>query len=118
MKIYFKNWVENTQNKAIRYIHKDGRGLMNNQSLNYDKLDDDEHDEVQTEYLGLQQPPYDLQNQNLTFVFTPEGEQKHKRLIDLLTIASKKGVIRQEIDLSQYQIVWTSSDGQLALKNL
>lgn len=116
----FKLWLlkeSNNLNKiAIRYVHKDGTGLMNNQSLNYEKLNDDEYSEVEDEYLGLSQPPSSLHNQKIIFAFTPEGEQKHLRLIKLLTKASKKGVNREILDLSNYQIEWMSQDGQLGLK--
>ena len=88
---------------------------MNNTSLDYDKLDDDDYADVEEEYLGLQQPPSPLHNQQVIFVFTAEGVQRHQRLIELLTKASKTGVSREEIPLSQYQIVWQSMDGQLGL---
>ena len=100
---------------GYRYVHNDGSGLMNNASLNYDKLDDDEYADVEDEYLGLQQPPSDLHNQRVVFVFTQEGEQRHQRLIQLLSKASKTGVRREEVPLDQHQIIWQSSDGQLAL---
>lgn len=102
-------------NVGIRYVHNDGRGLMNNGSLNHDKLDDDEYSELEDEYLGLQQPPSVMHNQQVIFVFTPAGEQRHRRLIDLLIKASKRGVRREILDLSNYNIVWQSSDGQLGL---
>lgn len=113
----FKQWLENIQ-LGIRYIHNDGRGLMNNSSLNYDKLNDDEYSEVEEEYLSLNQPPRNLHNQKILFVFTPEGEKKNHKLIKLLTKASKTGVKRIEVDLSNYEIVWQSNDGQLGLKDL
>ena len=110
------NLKENSE-IGYRYVHNDGRGLMNNSSLNYDKLDDDEHSDVEDEYLGLQQPHSSLHNQNIIFVFTPEGEQRHQRLIELLSKASKTGVRREEMPISQYEIVWQSTDGQLGLKS-
>lgn len=111
-------FIEYLESKiGIRYIHKDGKGLMNNSSLNYDKLDDDEYAETEEEYLKLSQPPSVLHNQQILFVFTPDGELKHHRLIELLSKASKRGVIRQEIDLRNYEIVWDSKDGQLGLRN-
>lgn len=114
----FQNWTNLKENSqiGIRYVHNDGRGLMNNSSLNYDKLDDDEYSDVEDEYLGLQQPHSSLHNQNIIFVFTPEGEQRHQRLIELLSKASKTGVRREEMPISQYEIVWQSTDGQLGLK--
>jgi hypothetical protein len=119
-KVGAKNWgiSENVDKIAIRYFHEDGRGLMNNSSLNYDKLDDEEYSDVEDEYLGLSQPPSDLHNKKIVFAFTPEGEQKHNRLIELLSKASKKGVRREVLDLSDYQIEWQSGDGQLGLKKL
>jgi hypothetical protein len=111
----FKQFFENYGSVGYRYLHNDGRGLMNNSSLNYNKLNDDEHAEVEEEYLGLQQPPSVIHNQKIIFVFTPEGEQRHKRLIQLLSKASKTGVRREEIQLNQYEIVWESMDGQLGL---
>lgn len=115
----FKEWIESVGGLGIRYTHKDGRGLMNNQSLNYDKLDDDEHSDIEDAYLGLAQPPSFLHSQpDIMFVFTHEGEKKHRQLIRLLKKASKSGVVRQEVDISNYQIVWDSGDGQLGLKQI
>jgi len=108
----FKLWLEN---QYIRINHKDGRGLMNNQSLNYDKLNDEEYSQVEDDYLGLQQPPGYLHNKNVTFAFTPEGLDKHKQLIKLLKKASKTGTIETAIDPEQYVIAWESRDGQVAL---
>lgn len=113
--INFKNWLL-SENNVYRYVHKDGRGLMNNQSLNYNKLNDDEQLEIEDEYLGLQQPPSNLHNQKVIFVFTDEGENRHRKLIELLTKASKRGVLRNVISLNDYEIVWNSGDGQLGLK--
>lgn len=114
MKLDFETWLEN-QNVYIRYVHNDGRGLMNNSSLNYDKLDDDEYSDVEDEYLGLQQPPSTMHNQEVLFVFTPEGEARHRRLIELLSKASRTGVKRIEVPAAGYKVVWQSSDGQLGL---
>ena len=114
----FKQFLEDYGSIGYRYAHNDGRGLMNNSSLDYDRLNDDEYMEVEDEYLGLQQPSSTLHNQQLLFVFTPEGEQRHKRLIQLLSKASKTGVRREEIQLGQYEVVWQSTDGQLGLAPL
>jgi len=112
----FKLWLkENFGLMGYRYVHRDGRGLMNNQSLNYEKLNDDEYSDIEDEYLGLQQPPSSIQNQQVIFVFTKEGEQKHQKLIELLSKASKTGVNREEILISEYEIIWQSTDGQLGL---
>lgn len=110
----FRQFIEN-EGRYYRYMHNDGRGLMNNSSLNYDKLDDEEHMEVEEEYLGLQQPPHTLHNKPVIFAFTPEGEQKHQKLIQLLSKSSKTGVRREEIPASQYEVIWQSSDGQVGL---
>jgi hypothetical protein len=101
---------------GYRYLHNDGRGLMNNASLNYDKLDDDEAMEIEDEYLGLTQPPSFLHNQRVVFLFTPEGEQTHQRLIQLLTKASKRGVRREPVSYTPEQVVWDDGDGQIAVK--
>lgn len=108
----FKLWLES---KYIRINHKDGRGLMNNQSLNYEKLNDDEYSDVEDAYYALQQPPRDLHGKNVTFAFTPEGLDKHKQLIKLLKKASKTGTREIAIDPEQYVIAWESKDGQVAL---
>ena len=101
---------------AARYVHRDGRGLMNNSSLDYGRLDDDEAMEVEDEMLGMRQPPRELHGSDLVFVFTPEGEARHSRLIALLTKASRTGVRRVDVPLSGMEVVWDSGDGQLALK--
>lgn len=75
---------------AYRYIHNDGSGLMNNSSLNYDKLKDEEYFDVEKGYLRLQQPPSSLHDKKIIFVFTTEGVEKHKKLIKLLVKASSK----------------------------
>jgi hypothetical protein len=82
-KIFFEN-----QNFAIRYIHKDGKGYMNRNSFNIDRLSDDEYLKIEDEFLSLQQPSRDIWNQPIIFAFTPEGERQHKRLITLLKKAS------------------------------
>lgn len=112
----FKEWINQKKEKqAIRYVHKNGKGLMNNSSLNYDKLNDDEYSDIEEEYLKLQQPPTNIHNQNVLFVFNEKGQKQHKKLIELLTKASKTGVKKQLIPLDSYKIVWESDDGQLGL---
>jgi len=114
----FKQWLNENKDAIVhRYMHKNGNGLMDNSSLNYDRLNDDEYEEVEDGYLGLQQPPSSLYSQKVIFAFTPEGEKKHKRLIELLSKISKTGVVRQPLNLSDYDIVWENDDGQIALKN-
>ena len=117
MKSFCEWLLENNLEKAYRYEHDDGSGLMNNSSLNYDKLTDDEYNDVEEGYLGLQQPSSLLHTQKIIFAFTNQGEQKHKRLIELLIKASKKGVVRKELNLSDYIIVWDDGGDQLGLKN-
>ena len=96
----------------IRYTHKDGRGLLNNNSLDFSKLNDDEDQElIELRGLGLQQP---TQGTTGTFYFTQQGEIQHKRMIDLLSKASKTGVIRNETQLQTIP-VWESDDGQIAI---
>lgn len=108
----FKLFLET---QYIRIIHKDGTGLMNNQSLNYDKLNDDEYSDIEDAYLGLQQPPSDIHNKNVTFAFTPDGLTKHQTLIQLLKKASKKGTQDIPVNPNDYNILWQSNDGQVAL---
>src|SRR4051812_28803038 len=47
MKKLRKEWMEALDMIGIRYIHNDGRGLMNNSSLNYDKLSDEEAGDIE-----------------------------------------------------------------------
>ena len=98
----------------VRYVHRDGKGLFNNSSLDRMKLNDDEEFElVELNDLGLTQP----RNvpSNVIFAFTEEGERRHSRLIELLTKASIRGVRRIELDGEDYDVVWESGDGQVAL---
>jgi hypothetical protein len=108
----FREWL----GELHRYAHRDGRGLMNNQSLDYDRLTDDEMAEVEELYLGLQQPPSSLHGQDVVFAFTLEGEKKHRRLIRLLSKASRTGVVRQRLDPEEYDTEWENDDGQVALR--
>jgi len=97
---------------VVRYTHKDGSGLLNNNGLDRSKLTDDEEAElVELMDFGLQQPASGTSG---VFYFTKEGEQKHKRMIDLLSKASKKGVVRSETVLDQ-EPSWESEDGQIAV---
>lgn len=97
---------------VVRYTHKDGSGLLNNNELDRSKLTDAEEAElVELMDLGLQQPGSGTSG---VFYFTKEGEQKHKRMIDLLSKASKKGVVRSETVLDQ-DPSWESEDGQIAV---
>ena len=110
------SWGEQSLDISFtRYIHSDGRGLMNNSSLDRSKLSDDEEFElIDLMDFGLEQPR-DIPA-GCIFAFTEEGSIKHKRLIELLSKASVSGGIKEiSIDPSQYDVVWTSSDGQVAL---
>jgi hypothetical protein len=90
-----------------------GRGLLNNQVLNYDKLSDDEMAEVEVLLpLGLQQPR-DVPA-NATFFFTDEGLSRHARLIELLKKAAR-GRVTETAAYVPNDPVWTSSDGQVAV---
>lgn len=107
----------NELHKVVRYTDSRGVGLFNRDTFSMDKLDDDEDQEL-TELLsyGMQQPkdvPADV-----LFFFTLDGEQisDNKRLIELLSKASKRGVIRHEFTVKG-EPVWKSSDGQVAYKS-
>lgn len=100
---------------VYRLIHTNGMGLLNNQALNYDKLEDDEYFEIEDAMLGLQQPPSILHGRQITFAFTTEGLQKHRRLIELLSKSSKSAIRKIDINLNSHDIVWASTDGQLGL---
>jgi len=91
---------------------------MNNSSLDYDKMTDDEYFEVEEDYLKLKQPPTEVHNKDVIFAFTSEGEKNHRKLIKLLSKASKYGIIRKKIDLTKYKIIWKSEDGKLGLINI
>jgi hypothetical protein len=110
----FKLFFEN-QFFGIRYTHKNGEGLMNRDSFDLDKLNDDEYFEVEDGFLKLRQPHQSIHSLPVIFVFTPEGEKKHKNLIRLLKKASKYGTKRIKLPLTDYEIVWNSNDGQLGL---
>ena len=98
--------------KIIRYAHKDGTGLLNNSGLDRMKLTDDEESElIDVMDFGLQQPGHGVEG---TFYFTEEGEEKHRRMIELLRKASKTGVVRTVATFTG-EPNWKSSDGQLAL---
>lgn len=100
--------------KYVRYVHWDGRGLMNNNSLDTSRLTDDEDMElVRLLNYGLQQP-MDVPL-GAIFAFTEEGERSHRKLIRLLKKASKSGVRKILLDPDLYDVVWQSNDGQVAL---
>jgi hypothetical protein len=98
----------------IRYTRSDGTGLMHRSAFNMDLLDDDEDQEL-TELLnyGLRQPievP-----KNAIFAFTQEGVARNQRLLELLTKAAEDDVEEQWLDPNDYEVVWESDDGQVAL---
>ncbi len=95
----------------VRYTHKDGTGLLNNSGLDRSKLTDEEENELlELMDFGMQQPAAGVQG---TFYFTQEGEKKHARLLELLSKASRSGVVRTESQLTG-KITWESEDGQVA----
>ena len=98
--------------KLVRYVHNDGRGLLNNQSLDRMKLTEDEENELMDVMdFGLQQPARSTTGQ---FYFTPEGDRQHARMIELLTKASKSGVQKREVRYTGTPN-WESFDGQVAI---
>jgi hypothetical protein len=107
---------------AYRYVHRDGTGLLNNSSLDYERIKRDQeiHDITQG-LIGMQQPGWDINWNNpdrikgVIFAFTPEGEKEHRRLINLTSKISRTGIVRQKLRLVDYEIVWESNDGQLGL---
>jgi hypothetical protein len=100
----------------IRITDRNGTGLLNNKVLNYNKLNDDEEQElIELMNYGLEQPS-EVPNTAI-FYFTESGFSQHKRLIDLLKKASKNGYIENRIDFSGIPI-WESDDGQVAIKKI
>jgi 8-oxo-dGTP pyrophosphatase MutT (NUDIX family)/GNAT superfamily N-acetyltransferase/proteasome lid subunit RPN8/RPN11 len=98
--------------KLIRYTHKGGGGLLNNSGLDRMKLSDEEEFElVDMMDFGLQQPPSGTKG---VFYFSPEGEKKHARMLELLGKASKRGIVRTEITYTGTPN-WVSNDGQFAI---
>jgi len=108
-------WFKTAQSNFIRYVHLDGTGLMNNSSLDRMKLSDDEEFElIDLMDLGLQQP-LDVPSEAM-FAFTEEGASRHKRLIELLSKASISGGVKTiSLDPHQYDVAWSTDDGQVAL---
>ena len=97
---------------VVRYTHKDGTGLLNNNGLDRSKLTDDEDAElIELMDFGLTQPP---QGTSGTFYFTQAGEAKNARMLELLSKASKSGVVRTESKLKT-EPTWQSDDGQIAV---
>ena len=89
-----------------------GKGLLNNQVLDYAKLTDDEEAEVvQLLNYGLEQPRgVDSKAQ---FYFTDEGMKTNARLIQLLRKAAK-GPVEEVVVNAPQKPLWSSSDGQIA----
>jgi hypothetical protein len=98
----------------IRYTRSNGTGLMHRSAFNMDLLDDDEDQEL-TELLtyGLRQP-IDVPK-NAVFAFTRDGVAKNQRLLELLTKAAEYDVEEQWLDPNDYEVIWESDDGQVAL---
>lgn len=96
-----------------RVVHANGMGLMNNQAINYDRLSDREYFKVEEGFLTLQQP------RNVPagalFAFTPDGMREHRTLIKLLKKASKYGVRTIRLRTANYEVIWESNDGQVAV---
>jgi hypothetical protein len=89
-------------------------GLLNRQAFDTDLLDDDEDQELlELRTYGFQQP-LDVP-QGAVFAFTPEGLERNQRLIELLTKAAENDVDQQWLDPDDYEVIWESRDGQVAL---
>ena len=89
-----------------------GKGLLNNQALDYAKLTDGEEAEiVQLLNYGLEQPRgVDSKAQ---FYFTDEGMKTNARLIQLLRKAAK-GPVEETVVNAPQSPLWSSKDGQIA----
>jgi len=108
------NPAADTNEWFIRYTTSDGTGLMNNRVLNRDLLNDDEDAElIELMDYGLQQP-IDVPSEAV-FAFTQSGVKRHQRFIQLLTKAAGFDVEEDWLDPNEYEIVWESTDGQVAL---
>jgi len=108
----FHEWLN--ESNFYRYIHRNGLGLMNNQGLDRSRLTDDEEFElIELLDFGLEQP----RNvpSGAIFAFSQDGVARHRRLLELLKKASMSGVRVQKLPASDYDVVWTSTDGQVAL---
>jgi hypothetical protein len=98
----------------VRLTRSDGMGLLNRQAFDTDLLDDDEDQELlELRTYGFQQP-LDVP-QGAVFAFTPEGLERNQRLIELLTKAAENDVDQQWLDPDDYEVIWESRDGQVAL---
>jgi len=101
---------------VYRYTDVDGTGLLNNTAIDLMKLTDEEELELlEVMALGLEQPPSEIWNVRGIFYFTEEGLQRHVRLIELLSKASKKGVLKSKAYYTG-EPIWESSDGQVYLR--
>lgn len=98
----------------VRLTRSDGMGLLNRQAFDTDLLDDDEDQELlELRTYGFQHP-VDVP-QGAVFAFTPEGLERNQRLIELLTKAAENDVDQQWLDPDDYEVIWESRDGQVAL---
>ena len=97
--------------RATRFTVR-GKGLLNNQALDYAKLTDAEEAEiVQLLNYGLEQP---RGVKGGVFYFTDEGLTKNARLIELLKKAAK-GPVEETTVFAPNKTLWSSRDGQIAV---
>ena len=92
-----------------------GKGLLNNQVLDYAKLTDAEEARViELMNYGLEQPR-EVGNDGV-FYFTEEGLTKNAELIGLLKKAAK-GRVKEETVFAPKETMWSSRDGQIAVRS-
>lgn len=92
-----------------------GKGLLNNQVLDYSKLTDAEEARViELMNYGLEQPR-GVGNDGV-FYFTEEGLTKNAELIGLLKKAAK-GRVKEETVFAPKETMWSSRDGQIAVRS-
>lgn len=100
----------------IRYEHNDGKGLLNNQGLDYDRLSDNESFKIEHFFLQMQQPPSGYHGKQVIFAFKNKAAEKRwLPFIKLLKKMSRTGIKRIELDPSKYDVDWETDDGQVAL---
>lgn len=100
-----------------RWMQGDGHGLFYKSGLDFDKLTDGQYFEIEELFLKMQQPPRDNKwGDDVVFAFTKEGAEKFKKLIALARKISRTGSRKIVLDPVQYDIIWESGDGQVALK--
>ena len=98
----------------VRFETGDGLGLMDRGAWDLGLLSDEEDQElVELLTYGLEQPrgvPG-----GAVFAFTREGLGRHRRLVELLGRAVGGDVEELWLDPGDYEVVWRSGDGQVAL---